>query len=404
MKGKRRSFRKAIVAADALLKRYSTAGAMLDALNALAILGEWGTTNGGAGAEAAGEKENRDGRVPTLVELAADHLRNADGGCGRARRAPPLGIGELFDLRFAQYSRNQTRSAAALLTTRRFIVGAFGEKTPVEDMTRERVEKALSKHKNPETWNSHFRRLRLAINWAVRERLLDHSPIAGMEPRHVTYAEPKFFPPETVETIMRTAEAHPGPTEGAIGMRLALGFFAGARTAEILRARWEDLDLEGGTLRIPRPKGWTHGQKPRIVQLEDNAVAWLRAWRSWTRTHGNASKSGPIVQNAWCFREWKARRLAAAGIRWDRDEGHNAMRHTYATMHVGAFRNAPATALNMGHGGGTGMLERHYRGLVTKAEAEKHWRIEPASGGPAEPEPMPGRGRRTDLGKGWAWR
>ena len=65
-------------------------------------------------------------------------------------------------------------------------------------------------------------------------------------------------------------------------MQLALGFLAGVRTAEIHRARWEDLDLEAGAFRVPRPKGWTRGQKPRLVELEPGAVAWLRRWRDWT--------------------------------------------------------------------------------------------------------------------------
>ncbi len=409
MRDRGRPFRKAIVAADGLLKRYATPGAMLDALNALAILGAWhnGSWNGrrrgnsapAPDAETGGKPgASREREIPTLVELAAAHLRNT--GCGRARKLAPLELGDLFDMRLARYSRRQTRSLAALASTRRLFVGTFGERAPVESLTRELVEKALERHVNPETWNSHFRRLRLTVNWAVREKLIERSPISGMRPRRVTYSEPKFFGPEKVERIMRAAEAHPGPAEGAIGMRLALGFFTGARTAEILRARWEDLDLDGGTLRIPRPKGWTCGQKPRIVQLEKNAIEWLRAWKNWAQAHGTAANAGPIVENAWCFREWKTHRLAEKGIAWNDEIGRNAMRHTYATMHVGAFRDAPATALNLGHVGGTRLLERHYRGLVAKSVAERHWRILPAPEGPAAPEPLPGRGRRTDLRKG----
>ena len=56
------------------------------------------------------------------------------------------------------------------------------------------------------------------------------------------------------------------------------------------------------------------------------------------------------------------------------------MRHTYATMHVGAFRDAAATALNLGHGRSTAMLEQHYRGLVAKDVAERYWTIYPKEG------------------------
>jgi hypothetical protein len=75
------------------------------------------------------------------------------------------------------------------------------------------------------------------------------------------------------------------------------------------------------------------------------------------------------------------------------------MRHSYATHHVGAFRDAAATALNLGHGRGTDLLERHYRGLVSRAVAQTYWQIRPPDGMPPPPEPVPGQGRRTDLQK-----
>ena len=68
-----------------------------------------------------------------------------------------------------------------------------------------------------------------------------------------------------------------------------------------------------------------------------------------------------------------------------------------AGMHVAAFRDAAATALNLGHARGTAVLERHYRGLATRAEGEAYWRILPSPGPLPPPEPLPGRGRRTDL-------
>ena len=66
-------------------------------------------------------------------------------------------------------------------------------------------------------------------------------------------------------------------------------------------------------------------------------------------------------------------------------------------MHVAAFRNAAATALNLGHGRSTEMLERHYRGLVPRSVAEAYWRILPSPGPLPPPEPAPGRGFRSDL-------
>ena len=374
------SFRRSIARADALLARYAASPALLDALHALAVLD-------GAGPDAG---------PPSLTELALAHLR-AERGRGRIR--PPLALGELFDLRLAHYAPAQTRSIGALACARRFLCGRLGADRPVESIREEEISKALSSYGDPQSFNSLFRRLRLAFNWAVRNRLIERSPLGRIEARRVGWREPAFFPPDRVERILRAAEAHPGSLAAAVGMQLALGFFAGVRTVEIARARWEDLDLSGGVLRIPRPKGFTSGHRPRLVELEPCAVAWLRRWRDWTAAATGARPSGPIVANPRRLTLWKALRLAPAGDSWGNDAAHNVMRHTYATMHVGAFRNAAATALNLGHADGTGLLERHYRGLVPKSVAEAYWRILPSDAFPPPPEPEPGRGFRSDLAK-----
>ena len=365
---------------DALLARYASRPGLLDALHAMAILEE------GGGAEGAGE-------APTLTELALAHLRATRG---RGRAAPPLALGELFKRCASRYAPEQRRSLGALRGAARFFGEALGEETPVDELSAKRVAAALERFRSPETANSHFRRLRLAINWAVREGLLETSPIAGLAPRRVDWREPAWLAPERVERILRTAEAHPGPAEAGIGAFLALGFLAGVRTEEILRAKWEDLDLDGSVLRIPRPKGFTRGRRPRLVELEPSAAAWLRKWRDWTAEHRGGEATGRIVRDEHGIRDWKARRLDPADV-WGGGATHNAARHTYATMHVAAFRNAAATALNLGHGRSTEMLERHYRGLVPRSVAETYWRILPAPGPLPPPEPAPGRGFRSDL-------
>ena len=149
-------------------------------------------------------------------------------------------------------------------------------------------------------------------------------------------------------------------------------------------------------LRVPRPKGFTSGHKPRLVELEPCAVAWMRRWRDWLVAAGGRA-AGPVVDNPRRLALWKARRLAPAGDSWGNDAAHNVMRHTYATMHVAAFRDAAATALNLGHAGGTELLERHYRGVVPKAVADAYWRILPSPAPLPPPEPLPGRGFRSDL-------
>ena len=76
----------------------------------------------------------------------------------------------------------------------------------------------------------------------------------------------------------------------------------GARKSEVLRAKWEDMDLEARTWRIPSPKAG----HPQTVPLPNTAVAMLE----------NTPRLGPwVVPGRWparrydtgapCTRTWR---------------------------------------------------------------------------------------------------
>jgi len=54
---------------------------------------------------------------------------------------------------------------------------------------------------------------------------------------------------------------------------LLLMMDTGARKSEVLRARWEDMDLDGGLWRIPSPKAG----HPQVVPLGESTVELLRS-------------------------------------------------------------------------------------------------------------------------------
>ena len=313
----------------------------------------------------------------TLSELALDFRR----GRLAAEARPRIALGDFLARYEAHFAPEQAASRANARWAGNVLSKALGRDTPVACLRREDVLAALAPYGSPTTYNSLVERLGAAARWGRREGLCDLSWIDGVERRPTTFREPVFFRPDRVERIFRAAEAHPGPPRAAVGEFLTLGFFAGVRTAEILRAEWGDLNLDEGVLRIPRPKGWTNGRRPRLVELEANTVAWLRHWRRRARARRRGHEPrGAIVPDGWRLTGWKRERLEPAGDSWGNDEAHNVMRHTYATMHVGAFREASATALNLGHGRALEILEKHYRGLVPKAVAQSYWRIYPSSG------------------------
>lgn len=338
---------------------------LFDALHALALLAECNASI-------------------SLTELARAHCRVVrQKGCSRG----DISLGELFRRHAESLSPDAERNRDGYRWTARTFCGGLGEKTLVEQIAPEDLKRILARYSSSVSRNALLRRLHAVFRWGVREGLIRFSPAEGLRYSQQPYSEPAFFLPEQVQRIFRIAETHPGLPEQGIGVYLTLGFFAGVRTAEILRADWEDLDLKGRTLRIPKPKGYLKGSRPRLIELEENTCAWLRYWKRHYEQQGFCC-SGRMVSNARSLTTWKKLYLEPEGISWGRLDHHNVMRHTYATMHVGAFRNAPETALNLGHSRSTELLERHYRGLVAQDVARPYWSILPCaqvasqSGGP----------------------
>jgi integrase len=72
----------------------------------------------------------------------------------------------------------------------------------------------------------------------------------------------------------------------------------------------------------------------------------------------------------------KNRPVAAGIMEWP----DNALRHSFASYHLAHFKNAAATALELGHHDSR-ITFAHYRELVKPKEAERYWNIRPATTG-----------------------
>ena len=101
----------------------------------------------------------------------------------------------------------------------------------------------------------------------------------------------------------------------------------------------------------------------RLVDIQPNLRAWLNPL---------ACESGPVTPpNLRKIREAAQRKIGLT--RWPQD----GLRHSYASYHLAHFKNINDLATQMGHTD-TKLIFRHYRSVVTKDEAYKFWKIEPA--------------------------
>lgn len=147
---------------------------------------------------------------------------------------------------------------------------------------------------------------------------------------------------------------------------VALMLFAGVRPEEVMGAGkaallWEHVNVSEKIVRIPGDISKT-GQTRILENLPDALWAWLLP-RASDKAVGFASR-----------RTTSDHAKKAAGLKnWPQD----CLRHTFATYAVALLNEPGRVSLWLGHNGSPTMLYRHYRGLASKAEAEKFFALRP---------------------------
>ena len=137
---------------------------------------------------------------------------------------------------------------------------------------------------------------------------------------------------------------------------LALGSFAGLRTAEVERLEWKDIDLAGGFVTVASEKAKTRSR--RLVPILPNLSQWLARY---SRKKGKVWKGTPKT-----LREARAATVKAAGVAWK----DNGARHSFISYRLAETQNAAQVALEAGNS--PNVVFKHYRELV-KPEAAKTW-------------------------------
>lgn len=151
----------------------------------------------------------------------------------------------------------------------------------------------------------------------------------------------------------------------------ALRLFAGLRASEAEKMRWEWIDFAKRSILVP---GFFDGKRvcktgedwlllPEIIP--ETVFAWLAAAR------GTAKKAlGAIPVPGHTRQETVSRKFSIP---------RNALRHTFATMHLALTRDEGKTCLATRHTN-LGTFRSHYRGVnQTAEEAAAFWALRPRS-------------------------
>ncbi len=216
--------------------------------------------------------------------------------------------------------------------------------------------------------------IRWLFNWAYRcdPPLLHVNPVQ----RGLLLELPKedrrieFLSVDQVANVLRAADE-------ILRACLEVQFFTGIRRYELQRMDWAHLNFEERSISI-----LPHVSKTRkedfLENLPEVLWAWFEAFAAkedpifpknydkWLRLEAFVAKKGPIFPKNYDKRLRTA--YAEAGMeRWP----VNAARHTFATYHYAARRDAAATIAILRHESGMGLFLNNYKGKATKAEGEE---------------------------------
>jgi len=173
------------------------------------------------------------------------------------------------------------------------------------------------------------------------------NPVTGTEAIKVTGGEIEIYTPAEISALLKAAPVDFLPV-------VAIGAFAGLRSAEIERISWKDIDLAGAFITVAAGHAKTKAR--RLVPIAPNLALWLTPY---------AKRTG-LVCSPDAIRMGRAATVEASGVTWK----VNALRHSYASHRLAQIQNAAQVALEMGNS--PDVVFRHYRELV-KPDAARAW-------------------------------
>lgn len=251
------------------------------------------------------------------------------------------------------------------------LVGHFGELN-ISEINESDVDEYISKRESetvrglgkkklsPCTINREVGTLRLALNWAVKIKIIGQNPLAEKLSRENLFDEKpreKYFYDEELSAVIATARE---PWKKFI----LIGINTGMRLEEVLGLRWDEVDTKHAIITLPPER--TKGNKGREVELNETMVDLFKALKmqrgeSEIEYIFPSPKTGkPYVKTF--SNTWK-RLLKRAGIK--RPLLFHDLRRTFITKAIGAGVGVKDVQEQVGHEDATTTLKNYAQ--ATKA-------------------------------------
>ncbi|MFP4146128.1 MAG: tyrosine-type recombinase/integrase [Halorhodospira sp.] len=226
-------------------------------------------------------------------------------------------------LPYAQSYKRSWQTDECLL--RNHILPVIGHKS-MGSVTKGEALELIQKHRQnhrPSSTNRVLILLRYLYNLALKWEIpgVSQNPTASIPLYIENNKRERYLTPEETQRLLREIRRSQNPLLQEIIPMLIL---TGARRSEVLKARWEDLDLDRHMWRIPRPKG---GER-RFVPISETLAARLKVLPScgtspWLFPNPRTGKPFDSIYTAW---NAARRRAGLAEVRL------HDLRHSFASL------------------------------------------------------------------------
>jgi integrase len=284
----------------------------------------------------------------SLVLVVGEHL-------SRKHNIPQKRVGEIVDelLIAKQHDGLSARYIYALRSDLTRVKNAF--QTNITSITSSLIEDWLLAQKVGARTRNNLRTSIVTLFHFARSRgyLPKGQPTEADDVRRAKDRGGKIgmLTPKQLESLISAAPAD-------IKLYLVIGAFTGARTSEILRLDFSDINFERGHITVAAHKSKTATR--RLVPILPNLAQWLAPYRN---------RKGKVVKHSV-----ERRTIVFAkgqGIPWP----HNCLRHSYASYRLAAVADTARVALEMGNS--PQKLMTNYRELADEHDAAAWFAITP---------------------------
>lgn len=224
---------------------------------------------------------------------------------------------------------------------------------------------------NPHGYTNFRVVLHTFFSFCVARGYASDNPVKGVERIKVNGGDIEVFTPAEMSRLLEAARQQDPDYLPC----LAIGGFAGLRSAEIERLEWSDIHLAEKFIVVGASKAKTASR--RVVPIHDNLAEWLapyaeRQGKIWPGLHDEFYKRQEAVAAATAVESDVEKNIPAQKpVKWKA----NGLRHGYASYRFSQIGDAGRVAGELGNS--AGVVHKHYRELVKPSDAVKWFAIKP---------------------------